>query len=152
MRKLRLLPDIYTYNLMLRCTKECKGGDPNLLHDLLEHTPSKREQIEAQNRKIQLSKDVQQLLEGTKKPHATSQDTLDQFYNEDEGNKQIYKIERNSQFVEVSLKENMELEILSEELPPLAPIENPILPDLLSRKFNPGKVVDLVSLNKPEER
>ncbi|XP_076040230.1 pentatricopeptide repeat-containing protein 1, mitochondrial isoform X2 [Oratosquilla oratoria] len=36
MRALHLNPDIYSYNLMVRCIKECKAGDPKLLNQLLD--------------------------------------------------------------------------------------------------------------------
>jgi len=43
MRRKRIRPNSYTYNLLLRCTKECGVGNPELLQDILLESVSKKE-------------------------------------------------------------------------------------------------------------
>ncbi len=43
MRRKKVVPTLYSYNLMLRCTKECGMGDPNLIQDILLEAVSKQE-------------------------------------------------------------------------------------------------------------
>jgi len=43
MRRKKISPTIYSYNLMLRCTKECGMGDPNLIQDILLESVSNQE-------------------------------------------------------------------------------------------------------------
>ena len=160
---LSLAPDIFSYNLMLRCIKECKGGDKGLLHEILESSPSKRINRERYKEKEKVNQEIQLVLQGKLPPPENrdsqqQQRTGEKYLNSSEysGEKTRYfQIPANNESVEVNLKENMELEIISQPLP--VPLEEnhtatKSFPDLLAKNFSTGNVVDLISLDKCEER
>lgn len=129
MRKLKLQPDIYSYNLLTLVIKECGAGDPSLTSTLLEdegdlHKPS----IQGSQRKKQLPGPEPLALKEPIDVHQSQPANVG----------------------ETTLVSGSEEETSVQRLGDAA--GESVLPNILGKKMTAGNVVALGALDNPQDR
>lgn len=143
MRELKLSPDIYSYNLLVRCIKECQAGDPQLTSQLIQETPSPSMAVR-RNQKPKISGEHTEKvlhIESKKEPSESESKAYieaDRYVKSGENNINLIEPE----YTVIEVKRKMEN----------AQGDQQVLPDLLGRKMTVGNVIGLRSLQQPEDR
>ncbi|XP_047473861.1 pentatricopeptide repeat-containing protein 1, mitochondrial-like [Penaeus chinensis] len=143
MRELKLSPDIYSYNLLVRCIKECQAGDPQLTSQLLQETPSPSMVVRGNQKPKINGEHTEKVLhiESKKEPsESESKACIETDRGVQSGENSISLIE--PEYTVIEVKRNMEN----------AQADQQVLPDLLGRKMTVGNVIGLRSLQQPEDR
>lgn len=155
MRELKIDPNIYTYNLLVHCAKECKGGDIALASKLLE-LPSgsrKTKRKEIKTEKVILLEDTNlertenDILDNDNKEISTNDIKLsDQSENRENLKHSPSSVESRGLLVSPSYKE---IEMPVHEV---KSDSKELLPQLLARKPTKGSVIGLTTLDEPQHR
>ncbi|XP_045593921.2 pentatricopeptide repeat-containing protein 1, mitochondrial [Procambarus clarkii] len=149
MRELKLSPDIYSYNLLIRSIKDCGSGDPQLTSRLLQEKVNASCKG-AKEKMKQIVKENILVIESEIKKHdpvpgdaSSTQDisgnveisnSNSPVTSENVKDEKIYKLIEIKREIQNSTKEDL------------------VLPNLLGRKITPGTVVGLGSLDQPHDR
>ncbi|KAB7494113.1 Pentatricopeptide repeat-containing protein 1, mitochondrial [Armadillidium nasatum] len=160
-RSLLIQPNVFTYNMLLRCVRDCGAGDPQLLSELLDDLAVshkiKGKLKRVRDKKRENAKYVPSSFSSSKKKNdqdvkvengSTSNVMKGRGGEEEE---EYCQISDGNEVVKVNLKPNMELEIISPEKGN-SNDEEPVLPNVLSYKVQPGNIIAISSLEKKEER
>lgn len=146
MHSLNLSPDIYSYNLLLRCIKNCGAGDPQLTSRLLdgdtaaltkkENTANKIKSIK--QRVIQI--DCSQTHDVAKKSN-----NLDNTVSREDSNGNLQQANAENSDT------NYKMVKVVREIPHNGD-QDAIMPNLLGQTLTTGKVVGLGPLDQPHDR
>ncbi|XP_064094346.1 pentatricopeptide repeat-containing protein 1, mitochondrial-like [Macrobrachium nipponense] len=149
MRELRLCPNIYTYNLLVRCISDCKAGLPELTSQLLEgnfysqytgKAISQKERIKERH-SIESIRGKEDLKSKKQSNEVTSSSgTFEEVHESSQTTVSLVEVLSESKYLKSTGKH-------SSSNP-----EVPALPNLLGRKLNVGSAVGLSSLDRPEDR
>ncbi|KAK7076234.1 Pentatricopeptide repeat-containing protein 1, mitochondrial [Halocaridina rubra] len=142
MRELRLLPDIYSYNLLVRCIASCNAGDPALTTQLLEGASTNERNIDIKNGKM-VNKIEEQYVDSPKKVEdacVKREEKPAAIFAENETENpmttNVEVLEHNHKLLGV----RMETSVVH------------LLPNLLGPKIKKGSVIGIGSLTQPEDR
>lgn len=143
MRELKLSPDIYSYNLLVQCIKECQAGDPQLTSQLLQETPSPSMTVKGTQKPKINGEHTEEILqiESKKKPserESKAHIEADRYVKSGENSDSLIEPE----YTVIEVKRKMEN----------AQGDQQVLPDLLGRKMTVGNVIGLSSLQQPKDR
>ncbi|CAL4088888.1 unnamed protein product, partial [Meganyctiphanes norvegica] len=146
MRELKLEPNIFTYNLLVHCTKECKAGDMELSSKLLELPSGK-----SKSRKKDRKKETVILLEDTN-IERTKNYILDNIGEDDKNASKL--LEQNEKIRKALPVESQNPNCKSIQMPvhEMKSDSEMLVPQLLARHPTAGQVVALTSLEEPQHR
>ncbi|KAK4320608.1 hypothetical protein Pmani_008544 [Petrolisthes manimaculis] len=160
MRRLNLLPDIYSYNLLVQCTAQCKAGESAFTSDLLLASPMPQEHQQA-SKNIKKSKKTSSakkvlLVETKHEPEAKNYEPTN---GRQEGGAPEVIVGENHPVSQVSNKNVL----LDEQLYPKVEVEREanvsegttgsvMFPSILGQTQMPGAVVALNSLEQAQDR
>ncbi|XP_071544899.1 pentatricopeptide repeat-containing protein 1, mitochondrial [Panulirus ornatus] len=150
MRELKLSPDIFSYNLLIRCIVDCGAGDQRLTSSLLEGVVGNAVKGTKREMKKRLITEKVLVLANEDKLHASEsrntvstqevKDSLENTEKKSEGisenlnNEQLYSMTEMRREVQVTAGQNH------------------VLPNLLGRTLATGAVVGLGPLDQPQDR
>lgn len=149
MRELKLSPDIYSYNLLIRCIKDCGSGDPQLTSKLLVgNADISNKGTKEINKKQRLTEKVLVIENENEKDTSLARNasspqyvaecaeiTSKDSHNASENlNEQMYTMVEIEREIQVNTNENL------------------VLPNLLGKKLTSGTVVSLGPLDQPQDR
>ncbi|XP_042218600.1 pentatricopeptide repeat-containing protein 1, mitochondrial-like isoform X2 [Homarus americanus] len=126
LRELKLSPDIYSYNLLIRAISACSAGDPQLTSKLLEGNfcTSNKGTKEKRERKTITEKVI--VVENKKEPLSSEPRNIPE-----EQNYGMIQVKREVQGDGV---------------------QNHVLPDLLGKRITSGTIIGLGPLDQPQDR
>lgn len=149
MRKLKLQPDIYSYNLLIRCTAECKAGEPTFTTDLLLAPPTHESQHSIKNKRTpkKISNVKKVLLVEAK--HELASDNYDGTCtgSVDESHS-VSQVSKDNNCPDEKLYPEVEVEGKASG----SEGNSVMLPSILGRTVTSGAVVALNSLDQPQDR
>lgn len=157
MRELKLQPDIYSYNLLIRCTAECKAGEPTFTTDLLLAPPPQECQHSLKYKKIPMkTSNVKKVL----LVEAKQEFAADNYESTDRGQKDSTceaSVDESHSVSQVS----KDINLPDEKLYPEVEVEREnrgsegtsvMLPSILGHTVTSGAVVALNSLDQAQDR
>lgn len=145
MRELKLSPDIFSYNLLIRCTADCGVGDQRLTSNLLEGNVGTEKKIKKRviTEKVLVIANEEKLHTSELRNTASTQEMKDNLENTETSSQGINENLTNEQNYSVT-KVKREIEDTAGQ--------NLVLPNFLGKRLTTGAVVGLGSLDRPQDR
>lgn len=149
MRSLNLSPDVYSYNLLLRCVKSCGAGDPQLTYKMLDGDTADVTQREKTENKLKSIRQRVILIGSSQTPDLTENDNIqDTEANRKDPEDDLWKTGSSSEQIE---QKTYKMIKVTREVPETVD-QDAMLPSLLGKTLRVGKVVGLGPLDQPHDR